>query len=314
VKVNNELNAFYAETPVVTIGVFDGVHRGHDCILSRLVEKARIVNGESVVVTLWPHPRLVLKKDADQLRLLNTLEEKKMLLEKRQIDHLVVLPFDEHISSMSACDFIEKILVGQIGVAHLLIGHDHHFGKGREGGFQDLKSCSRQYHFEVERLGAEKESGTKISSTIIRNALLDGHIQEANEYLGYHYFLKGHVTGGHRIGQKIGFPTANMEVTDAYKLIPRDGVYAIRTELNGKRYNGMLNIGYRPTIDSHGHKKSIEAHLFDFDQNIYDHHLMIHFIGRIRDEKKFANVDELVGQLRKDKSQAQKILAQPSRG
>jgi len=309
VQVHTELNQFSAHNPVVTIGVFDGVHRGHHRILSRLVEKAGEVNGESVVITLWPHPRLVLKKDADKLQLLNTLDEKKILLEQNHIDHLVILPFNEQLSSMSACEFIESILVEKIGVSNLLIGHDHHFGKGRQGGFDDLKACSLQHNFRVERLDAEKRSGVKISSTIIRSALLDGRLKEANDNLGYNYFLKGHVTGGHRIGKKIGFPTANIEVTDAYKLIPRDGVYAIRATIDGKWHNGMLNIGYRPTVDSHGHQKSIEAHLFDFQDDIYDKHIMVHFVRRIRDERKFSGVEELVEQLKKDKEHTRAILS-----
>ena len=308
-QVHTELSQFKARNPVVTIGVFDGVHRGHHRILSRLVQRARENNGESVVVTLWPHPRLVLKKDAGKLKLLNTLDEKKILLEQNHIDHLVIIPFNEQTSNMSACAFIESILVKKIGVSKLLIGHDHHFGKGRQGGFDDLKACSLQYNFQVERLDAEKKSGLKISSTIIRDALLEGRLQEANENLGYDYFLKGHVTGGHRIGKKIGFPTANIEVRDAYKLIPRDGVYAIRATVEGRWHTGMLNIGYRPTVDSHGHQKSIEAHLFDFKEDIYDQTIMVHFVRRIRDEQKFAGVDELVEQLKKDKTKASALLA-----
>ncbi len=307
-QVHNDLNTFSAHRPVVTIGVFDGVHRGHYRLLWQLVEKAAEVGGESVVLTLWPHPRLVLNKDADKLLLLNTLDEKKILLEKKHIDHLVVLPFNREVSNMSACEFIESVLVEKIGVHRLLIGHDHAFGKGREGGFDDLKSCSIRYNFQVERLGAEMEGPVKISSSIIRNALLEGRLQEANDYLGYQYFLKGHVTGGRRIGKKLGFPTANIEVSDPYKLIPCDGVYAIRATVNGKWHNGMLNIGYRPTVDSHGHHKSIEAHLFNFQDDIYDQNIMVHFVERIRDEKKFAGVDELTEQLHKDKERAKKIL------
>lgn len=307
-QVHNDLNTFSAHRPVVTIGVFDGVHRGHYRLLSQLVEKAAEVEGESVVLTLWPHPRLVLNKEPEKLHLLNTLEEKKILLEKKHIDHLVVLPFNREVSNMSACEFIESILVDKIGVYRLLIGHDHAFGKGREGGFDDLKSCSIRYNFQVERLGAEMEGPVKISSTIIRNALLEGRLQEANDYLGYQYFLKGHVAGGRRIGKKLGFPTANIEVTEPYKLIPCDGVYAIRATVNGKWHNGMLNIGYRPTVDSHGHQKSIEAHLFNFQDDIYDHHIMVHFVERIRDEKKFAGVEELTEQLHKDKERARAIL------
>lgn len=261
-----------------------------------------------MVITLWPHPRLVLKKDVESLRLLNTLDEKEILLNGKNIDHLVILPFDEKVSNMTACAFIEQILVKKIGVRHLLIGHDHHFGKDRKGDYSDLKACSQKYHFDLERMEAETEGEVKISSTLIRNALIEGNLEKANEYLGYEYFLKGRVTGGHRIGKSIGYPTANIEVTYPYKLIPRDGVYAIRATVNGKWHHGMLNIGYRPTIDEHGHHKSIEAHLFGFGEDIYNTRMMIHFVQRIRDEKKFSGVDELVDQLRKDKTQCLKIL------
>jgi len=308
VNVHTDLNKFQAHNPVVTIGVFDGVHKGHHRILNRLAQKAVEEKGESVVIALWPHPRLVLNKDIENLRFLNTLEEKEILLEQKGLDHLVILPFNKEVSNMSACDFIEQILVNKIGVQHLLIGHDHHFGKGRKGDFNDLKSCSLQYNFDVERLEAEKIGNTKVSSTVIRNALFEGNLKEANHYLGYEYFMKGHVTGGHRIGKKLGFPTANIEVTYPYKLIPGDGVYAIRATVEGKWHHGMLNIGYRPTIDSHGHRKSIEAHLFDFNDDIYDHHIMIHFVKRIRDEKKFSHADDLVEQLKKDKEKARAIL------
>ncbi|HKL38357.1 MAG TPA: bifunctional riboflavin kinase/FAD synthetase [Bacteroidales bacterium] len=312
-KVHTDLKQFNARNPVVTIGVFDGVHKGHHRILNRLVHKANQERGESVVITLWPHPRLVLKKDIDNLKLLNTLDEKEILLEQKGLDHLVILPFNQEVSNMSACEFIEQILVNKIGVQHLLIGHDHHFGKGRKGNFNDLKSCSVKYDFELERMEAEKIGEVKVSSTVTRSALVDGRLEEANEYLGYEYFMIGHVTGGHRIGKRIGFPTANIEVSYPYKLIPGDGVYAIRANVQGKWYHGMLNIGYRPTIDSHGHRKSIEAHLFDFNNDIYDHNIMIHFVKRIRDEQKFSHVDELVEQLKKDKERARAILQEDSR-
>jgi len=313
VNVHTDLNQFHARNPVVTIGVFDGVHKGHYRILNRLIQKANEEKGESVVITLWPHPRLVLNKDIENLRLLNTLDEKEILLEQKGLDHLVVLPFNKKVSNMSACEFIEQILVNKIGVQHLLIGHDHHFGKGRKGDFNDLKACSLQYNFDVERMEAEKIGDIKVSSTVIRSALLDGRLKEANEYLGYEYFMIGHVTGGHRIGKKIGFPTANIEVSYPYKLIPRDGVYAIRATVKGRGYHGMLNIGYRPTIDTRGNRKSVEAHLFEFNNDIYNHNIAIHFAQRIRDEQKFSHVDELVEQLKKDKQKARAILEERSR-
>jgi len=309
VRIYTELESFQAKKPVVTIGVFDGVHKGHKAIISNLVNRAKEIGGESVVVTLWPHPRIVLKKDVENLRLLNCLEEKKWLLEKQQIDHLVILPFTEELSRLTACDFIKDILVDKIGVEHLLIGYDHHFGKGGKGNFRDVEACSAKYNFQVERVDAKSEEGTEISSTVIRNALLDGNLKKANQYLGYFYFIMGRVIGGNRIGQKIGFPTANIEPHDPYKLIPKDGVYAIKANPDNKTLKGMLNIGYRPTVGGQRNKVSIETHLFDFDEDIYNKEITIHMIQRIRAEKKFNHVDELVEQLKVDKESSLQILS-----
>jgi riboflavin kinase/FMN adenylyltransferase len=308
VKVHVDLNTFTAKKPVITIGVFDGVHRGHDKLLHRLRESAQQIGGESVVVTLWPHPRLVLGKDIKNLRLLNTLEEKKILLEREKIDHLVIIPFNKEISQYSACDFTQHILVNQLHVKKLLVGYDHHFGKGREGDYEDLKACSKKYNFELERIDAQTREGVKVSSTKIRDTLLRGQLKIANEYLGYEFFIKGLVVGGQRIGNKLGFPTANIEIHDPYKLVPRDGVYAIKANIAGHTHKGMLNIGYRPTFDKYGFRKTIEAHLFDFDEDIYHKEIIIHFVERIRDEQKFSNVDELVTQLERDKKTAQQIF------
>lgn len=305
-KVHIAEDRFKARKPVVTIGVFDGVHKGHKKLLARLKEEAQKIGGESVVVTLWPHPRLVLGKDIKNLKLLNTLEEKERLIEKHGIDHLLIIPFDKHTSLYSACDFTEYILVNYIEVHKLIIGYDHHFGKGREGGYNDLKACAQEYQFELERIEAEHVEGIKISSTKIREALLSGQLKAANNYLGYEYFISGTVTGGHQIGNTLGFPTANIEIRNPYKLIPKDGVYAIRANIEGKNVYGMMNIGYRPTFDKYGFRKTIETHLFDFNQDIYNKKMSIHFIQRIRDEKKFNNIDELVNQLKKDK----KIISQ----
>ncbi|MGM0497842.1 MAG: bifunctional riboflavin kinase/FAD synthetase [Bacteroidota bacterium] len=310
-KVHYDINQFSAKNPVATIGVFDGVHRGHTKLLNRLKEKALANNGESVVITLWPHPRLFLGKDLDNLRLINTLDEKKILMEKAKVDHLVVLPFNRELSQLSACEFTEQILVDKLHIRFLLVGYDHHFGRERKGGYNDLKSCSRQYNFGLERIDAELVNGVKISSTKIREILLNGEIHIANEYLGYQYFIKGYVVGGNRVGQKLGFPTANVEVQEPYKLIPHDGVYAVIANINGKTHKGMLNIGYRPTFDKYGSRKSIEVHLFDFEEDIYHKEIYIHFVKRIREEKKFEGVEELVNQLEKDKKTAMHILNNP---
>ncbi len=307
-KVHIDLNTFSARRPVITIGVFDGVHMGHDKLLNRLKEIAKQENGESVVVTLWPHPRLVLSNDIKNLKLLNTLEEKKILLEKRKIDHLVIIPFNKETSRMTACEFTDEILAKKLNVHYLLVGHDHQFGKGREGDYNDLKACSSKYNFKLERLEAEKKEGIKISSTKIRNVLLEGKIQQANNYLGYEFFIKGKVVGGHRIGNRLGFPTANVEIQDSYKLIPKDGVYAVRAVIEGHYHNGMLNIGYRPTFNKYGSRKTIETHLFDFEDDIYNKDIIIHFVQRIREERGFENVDKLVEQLEKDKKAAKRIF------
>jgi riboflavin kinase/FMN adenylyltransferase len=278
-------------------------------IISHLLEKASELRGESVVLTLWPHPRLFLKKDIENFRLLNALEEKQILLEKQHIDHLVVLPFNEETQQMSPSTFIEEILIRRIGVKHLLIGYDHHFGKGGRGNIEDIKNYSRKHNFQVERVEAQKtENGKEISSSIIREALWNGKLEEANKYLGYNYLLKGQVVGGHRIGGKIGFPTANIEIPEPYKLIPKDGVYAIKATIGKKKLQGMLNIGYRPTVDNHGYKKSIEAHLFDFNEDIYGKEIIIHLIARLRDEQRFENVEALIKQLKKDRSESLRIL------
>jgi riboflavin kinase/FMN adenylyltransferase len=311
VKVHYDLSQFSAQNPVATIGVFDGVHKGHAKLLARLREKAYELDGESLVITLWPHPRLFLGKDLDNLRLINTLDEKEVLLERAHIDHLVILPFNRELSQLSACAFTEQILVDKLHIRHLLVGYDHHFGKQREGSYDDLKSCSLKYDFSLERIDAESVNGVKISSTKIRNNLFEGNIHIANEFLGYQFFIKGRVTGGNQIGQKLGFPTANIEIQDPYKLIPRDGVYAVIANVRGKTYNGMLNIGYRPTFDKYGFRKSIETHLFDFEDDIYHQEIFIHFVKRIRDERKFDGVDQLVDQLQKDKKAARHILENP---
>ncbi len=307
-KVHYDLTQFSAQNPVATIGVFDGVHKGHAKLLSRLREKAGEMEGESVVITLWPHPRLFLGKDLDNLRLINTLDEKELLLERAKIDHLVILPFNRELSQLSACEFTEQILVNKLHIKYLLVGYDHHFGKERKGSYNDLQSCSLKYDFGLERIDAESLNGVKISSTKIRDNLFEGNVHIANEFLGYRFFIKAKVTGGNQIGQKLGFPTANIEVRDPYKMVPRDGVYAVIANVNGKRYNGMLNIGFRPTFDKYGFRKSIETHLFDFDGDIYHKEIFIHFVKRIRDEKKFDGVDQLVEQLEKDKRAARQIL------
>lgn len=307
-KIHETLDHFDAKRPVVTIGTFDGLHRGHQMILSQLKQIARDSNGESVVFTFYPHPRMVVAPDADNLRLLTTREEKIKLFEKNGIDHLVIYPFDKSFAQLSYTEFIQTILIEKMRVHTLVVGYDHRFGKNREGNFEDLQQYATRYGFNVMRLEALQAGDEAISSTKIRAALESGNIQKANRYLGYTFMLHGTVVNGLQVGRKLGFPTANVEASDKHKIIPGYGVYAVTVELKGKSFHGMLNIGTRPTFNNNADNRSIEVHIFDFNETIYGEQITLHFVDKIRDEQKFPNVEALVEQLKKDKTSALKIL------
>lgn len=307
-KLHTDLNNLSIRNPILTIGVFDGVHLGHQRVLDRLKEIAKEKNGESVVLTLWPHPRLVLNKDVESLRLLNNIEEKKHLLSKTNIDHLIILPFTKEFAQLSACDFIEEYLVKKIKVKHLVVGFNHQFGKDRKAGFEFLSDCAQKYGFSIEKLDAKLVNNDKVSSTKIREFLNSGKLDVANNYLGYEYFISGNVVEGNQIGRTIGFPTANIKIPEPYKQVPKDGVYAVRVKLNGDTYLGMLNIGSRPTIETHPGTKNIEVHILNFDQKIYNQTITVSFVKRIRDEKKFEGLKELANQLKKDKEEIMQIF------
>ena len=300
-KVHTDLNNFSALNPVVTIGTFDGVHLGHKKVIKRLQELAKDVNGETVIFTFYPHPRLVLNTHQDELRLINTLEEKKILLEAAGVDHLVVFPFTKEFSKLSYADFVEKILVGQIGMKSLVVGYDHKFGHKRKGTYEDLKVYANQLNFNIEQLEVLNVDTIDISSTKIRQALAEGDIETTNKYLGHRYFIKGIVVDGKKIGHEIGFPTANIDPQESYKLVPKDGVYAVKVEIEDVIYTGMLNIGFRPTVNHQMDNRSIEVNIFDFDQNIYYKNISIYFYKRIRNEQMFKGIDALKEQLVKDK-------------
>lgn len=307
-KIWKELNDFNIPHPVVTIGIFDGVHQGHLYLLNEVVREARRLSGESVVFTLWPHPRLVLNKEPENLRYLSSIQEKIFLMEKAGIDNFVVFPFTKEFSEIGSCSFVKQFLVDKIGLKKLIVGYNHKFGKNREGDFENLQQCSRMYNFEIEKIDSKNIEGVKISSSLIRELLNSGNLSLANKYLGYDYFLYGKIVGGNRIGRKIGFPTANIQPDDPHKLIPRDGVYAVHLELGGILYPGMLNIGFRPTIESGMSIKTVEVNLFDFKEDIYDKSVFIHFRQRIRDEKKFKGIEQLREQLVLDREVAREIL------
>src|SRR6187551_3317771 len=290
---------------VVTSGTFDGVHLGHQKILSRLNEIASSQRGETVVITFWPHPRLVLKPDTT-LKLLNTFEEKAELLKAQGINHLVRIPFTKEFSQLTSEEFIKKILVDTIGTKKLVIGYDHHFGKNREGSFEQLKLNGPKYGFEVEEISRQDVDHIGVSSTKIRKALEEGDIDTATHLLGNPYSLTGRVVSGDKLGRLLGFPTANIQIDTAFKLIPADGIYAVTVVYAHKTFKGMLYIGNRPTIN--GIKQNIEVNIFDFDKDIYGDSLTIHFHSLIRLDIKFNDLEGLRTQLGLDKIEALRML------
>jgi riboflavin kinase/FMN adenylyltransferase len=293
------------KNPVVTTGTFDGVHLGHQKIISRLQEVTKKYSGETVLLTFYPHPRMVLFPDDNELKLLNTQQEKIELLKKYGIDHLIIYPFTKEFSRMTSVEFVRDILVNRIGTKRLVIGYNHHFGRNREGSFEHLKEYGTLYGFEVEEIPAKDIDHIEISSTKIREALQTGDIKTASTFLGYNYSITGKVVDGKKLGKTIGYPTANIFVEDKYKLIPADGVYAVNVKHKGVMYGGMLNIGNNPTVN--GKMKTIEVNIFDFNKEIYGDEATIYFLARLRDEVKFNGLEELKAQLVKDKDNALRI-------
>jgi riboflavin kinase/FMN adenylyltransferase len=309
VEIHKDLEKLTIINAVVTVGVFDGVHCGHDTIIRRLLARAREKKGESVVVTFWPHPRLFLTPEGAGLKFLSTLREKRELLDKKGVDHLIIVPFTRELSNYSSEKFIKEIIVGKVKTRYLIVGYNHHFGKNREGSFETLKSLADKYNIEVEQVDARVVDKQNVRSTLIREALNSGDILHANRLLGYQYSLNGTIIGGRKIGRSLGFPTANILPKERYKLIPRDGVYAVYINIGDQLVSGMLNIGLRPTLNYGENGKSIEVHIFDFKHQIYGKDVQVHFVDRIRDEVKFASVEQLVDQLKKDKLVATEILS-----
>jgi len=291
---------------VVTSGTFDGVHIGHQKILSRLKEISEKSKGETVVITLWPHPRLVLQPEDRSLKLLNTFEEKAELLKEQGIQHLLRIPFTREFSQISSTEFISKILVQIIGTRKLVIGYDHRFGKNREGSFEELKRNGPAYGFDVEEIPRQDVDHVAVSSSKIRHALEEGDVETAAHFLGRPYSLSGRVIKGDQLGRKLGFPTANIDVDTHYKLIPAEGIYAARIEHERKRYGGMLYIGNRPTVD--GSTRSIEVNIFDFAQDIYGQNLKVSFVKFLRGDVKFNDLESLKHQLQEDQKTSLQVL------
>ena len=280
------------------MGTFDGVHIGHKKILNKLTQNTEDEKYESLVLTFFPHPRMVLQEHSD-IKLLNTIAEKIDLLEKIGIENLVIHPFDETFSRLTAEEFVSSILVDRFHIQKIIIGHDHRFGRNRTADIDDLIAFGKQYDFEVEQISVQEINEISVSSTKIRNALLEGNMALANEYLGYEYVLTGIIIKGKQLGRTIGFPTANLKIEENYKLIPQNGVYIVKSIINQETVFGMMNIGFNPTVD--GQKQSIEIHYFDFNADLYNQKISVSILHRIRSEQKFESVELLKEQLEKDK-------------
>ena len=299
-KIYTSLQEFTSKKKtIVTLGTFDGVHLGHTVILDRICNIAKQENLESVVLTFFPHPRLIVSNDSE-IKLLNTMAEKAKLLEQKGIQNFIIHPFDKLFSELSPSEFVKQILIKQLNIQKIIIGYDHKFGKNRAADFNDLIAFGNEFGFDVEEIPAKQVDEVSVSSTKIRNSLLEGNISLANDYLGYSYMLSGIVVKGNQLGRTIGFPTANIQISENYKLIPKNGVYMVTTILNNKIIFGMMNIGVKPTLGEN--LLSIEVHLLHFSEDIYGHEIQVNVMERLREEQKFESFEVLKSQLEIDKA------------
>ncbi|RYY35989.1 MAG: bifunctional riboflavin kinase/FAD synthetase [Sphingobacteriaceae bacterium] len=292
---------------VVTIGTFDGVHQGHRKIIESIISLARETGGETVILTFFPHPRMILHPEDESLKMINTMQEKAGLLEQLGVDHLIITPFSRDFSNQQPEDYIRDVLVNKIGTKKIVIGYDHRFGKDRSGSLSDLLRLSQVYGFEVVEIPEEDIDEIAVSSTRVRNALLGNDIKQANSLLGYPYYLTGKVIRGDQIGRQIGYPTANILIEEHYKLIPADGIFAVTVEVEGQTYKGMAYIGSRPTVN--GVTRNVEVNIFDFDREIYGQYVRMNFLHYVRGDVKFSSLEELKLQLAKDQEAVLELLA-----
>ena len=297
-NIKATLDTFPNKDSVVTIGTFDGVHVGHQKIIKKLVKIAKKEDLHAAILTFFPHPRMVLQSDSN-IKLINTIDEKSEVLQSFGVDNLVIHEFTREFSRLTALEFVRDVLVDKLHVKHLIVGYDHRFGRNRSANIEDLREFGETYNFKITEISAKEIDEVAVSSTKIRNSLIEGDIQLANKYLGYNFSLTGKVVKGRSLGSKIGFPTANIEIEEQYKLIPKNGSYVVKVHANDTVVYGMMNIGENPTIEGKG--SSIEVHLFDFNKNIYDQYVKIELLDRLRDEQKFNSVEDLKNQLKKDK-------------
>ena len=307
-KIFNSTKEFNAveKTSIVTIGTFDGVHIGHKEIIKSLVKNAHSNEDKSVILTFYPHPRLILQQGID-LKLITTLQEKISLLEKTGLDYLIIEPFTKEFSRLTALDFVRDILVRELKMKKLVIGYDHHFGRNREGNFEQLQEYGKVYGFEVEEIPAQDIQNISVSSTKIRKALEEGNIEKANIYLGYEFMITGRVIHGRGLGTKWNYPTINIQLEEKYKLIPKAGVYIVKTILNNMNVFGIMNIGFRPTVG--GKHQTIEVHLLDYNADLYGANIQVQLFYRLRDEQKFSSVDKLITQIKQDEKKARELIA-----
>lgn len=311
-KIYNHIDEFkQIKNAVVTIGTFDGVHIGHQKIISRLQEVARQKGGETVILTFFPHPRMILHPDDLNIKLISTMDEKAERLANLGIDHLIITPFTRDFSNLSPQEYIREVLVKKIGTNQIIIGYDHRFGKDRSGGLKELQRYSSELDYEVEEILKQDIDDVAISSTKIRNAILSGDAKTAENFLGYPFTLTGKVIKGDQIGRQLGFPTANLFIVESYKLIPADGIYAVHVdfkneESNLKHSNGMAYIGHRPTIN--GMSRNIEVNIFDFKEDIYGQTIRLNFLDYMRGDQKFNSLQELKEQLHLDEEKARSLL------
>jgi riboflavin kinase/FMN adenylyltransferase len=307
VKVYHSIDQFPSDiNSVLTLGTFDGVHKGHKYVLKRMNEIAQNEGGESVLLTFYPHPRHVLQPEDQKLKLLNTIDEKIKELEKSGIQHFIIHEFTKDFSRTKSVNFIRDLLVNKLKMKHMVVGYDHHFGRNREGSYNELKELSELYNFTLEKIPPQDESEVTVSSTKIRKLLSQGFIEKANAYLGYKYSISGIVVKGNKIGRTLSYPTANILIENKWKLLPFDGVYVVKVILKNKQCFGMLNIGNKPTLNECKH--SLEVHIFDFSDDIYDAEIKVEFLKRMRDEKYFESLADLQSQLKIDENNCKKYL------
>ena len=305
-KIKTAADYKQIKSSVITIGTFDGVHVGHQQIIHRLVDTARKNDLQALVLTFFPHPRMVIQNDAN-IKLINTIDEKAKQLEQLGVDHLVVKEFTKSFSRLTALEYVRDILVNKLKVKHIIVGYDHHFGRNRTANINELKEFSAFYDFEVTEIEPQEVDDVAVSSTKIRSAILEGNIPTANKFLGYNFMLTGTVIKGKGLGKTLDFPTANIQIEAAYKLIPKHGVYVVKSQIKGVEVFGMMNIGKNPTV-SEGNQTKIEVHFFDFNANLYGAVLKIELLDHLRSEIKFPNIEALKLQLEKDKADATNAL------